>query len=135
MRQRGASWEVISQGAAGNHKILDATVVADANQVRYLNSRSTVGTVSLRGGRKVSVRMGDDGYFFFLASLGGGRYLYVSTSHFKQQQSFLRYAPSAAQLPTLADLQTLGKHRYITNSDYRVPIECLRIIAGRTVRT
>ena len=115
--------------------ILTTQVLTDPQMVKFFGSRGSaeVAKGKLKGGRKVSIRMGDDGNFLFITHIAGGRYLMVSTSHFEQQRSFMgSYGPSYSDLSLLEDLQSAGKLYYTGTRDYRVPIACLRMIAKRT---
>ncbi len=130
---RGADRGVFPLGTASSYQLLDVYETTDAARVRYLNSMPSVGTVTLKGGRKASVRWGDDAFYFFIVSLGGGRYLEVSTQHFKQCQEYMgSRGPSSSELARLANLQSLGKLKYTTTRDHSVPIACLRTIASKT---
>ena len=128
-------YTVYPQRSATGYPVLSVYVLSNSDSVNYLlgSGSATVGTVKLKGGRKVTARMGDDGWFFFMVSLGGGRYLSVDTGHYEQRRVIEGgYGPSRSDLATLADLQSLGKLNYTSYSDYRVPLACLKEIAKRT---
>lgn len=130
---RGADRGVFPEGTASDFQVLDVYETTDAARVRYLKSMPSVGAVTLKSGQKVKVRSGDDGHVFFIAGLGGGRYLEVSTRHFKQVQDIMGSGgPTSSELTRLARLQSFGKLDYTDWWDYDVPLACLRAVAKRT---
>ena len=115
--------------------ILTTQVLTDPQMINFFGSRGSaeVASSKIKGGRRVSIRMGDDGNFLFLTHIAGGRYLMVSTNHFEIQRTFAgRYGATDSELTLLEDLQSMGKLYYTSNWDYDVPIACLRTIAKRT---
>ncbi len=115
-------------GTGSNNAIVEIRE-CNAKGIRILKSISgAVGKVTLKHGKKTTMRMGDDGFFWICKKIAKGRYLAISVQHYGANTKMGWVTKSVAN--RLAKFQSLGKKKAYPSSLKKkgIPKTCLAAV-------